>query len=325
MNDEKIVISRPLPGDAVGLFRDAGFPNVWCPDRDETLPRDRLLEAVRGAHALITFPGDKGVNAEVFDAAGEQLRIVSNFAVGVDNIDLDEAAKRTIIVGHTPNAVTEPTADIAWLLLLGAARRAHEGEQLARSGQWKGIGPADLLGHRIVGKTLLVIGAGRIGSAMACRSIGWRMRVLYFDTQPNEELEREPVRASRIDLDEGLKEADFISLHTPYTPQTHHLLNAARLELLRETAVLVNTSRGKCIDESALVDALKQRRIAAAGLDVYENEPQLAPGLTELDNVFLMPHIGSATHEDRQWMTEIAVNNVIAALRDEEPPHVFGG
>jgi glyoxylate reductase len=321
MNEMRIVITRPLPGDAVAMLREAGFQNVWCAEVDEPMPRDRLLEVTAGAHALITNPGDRPIDAEVFDAAGEQLMVVSNFAVGVDNIDVAEAKRRGIVVCNTPTPVTEPTADIAWLLLLGAARRAHEAQRLARSGEWTGIGPSMLLGRKILGKTLLIIGAGRIGTAVARRSIGWEMKVIYHDVQRSEAIEKRPIEARRVDLDEGLKQADFISLHTPLLPDTRHLINAERLAMMKKTAVLVNTSRGPVVDEAALVEALKTGRLAAAGLDVYEQEPKIHPELIALDNVFLMPHIGSATIEDRAWMTQLTVDNAIAVLKGEEPAY----
>jgi glyoxylate reductase len=323
MSEQRIIITRTLPGDPLGILREAGFDNVWMNREDRNLTRAELLDIVRGAHAVIPFPADAGIDAELFDAAGETLRIVSTYAVGVDNIDLAEAARRGVIVGYTPGAVTEPTADIAWLLMLGAARRAYEGERLMRSGKWMSIAPTLLLGHRLVRRTLLIIGAGRIGSAVARRSIGWEMTVLYTDTARQEAVEAEPINAKRVPLEEGLARADFVSLHTPLTDDTLHLINAQRLGLMKETAILINTSRGSVVDEAALVEALKAGRIAAAGLDVYEHEPKLHPGLAELDNVFLLPHIGSATIDDREWMMEIAVNNVIAALRGERPPHVI--
>ena len=321
MNKMRIVITRPLPGDTVAMLKKVGFQNVWCPEADEPLPRPQLLKAAAGAHAIITNPGDKPIDAEVFDAAGDQLMVVSNFAVGVDNIDVEEARRRGIVVCNTPTPVTEPTADIAWLLLLGAARRAHEAQRLARSGQWTGIGPSMLLGRKVLGKTLFIIGAGRIGTAVARRSIGWQMEVLYHDVDRSETIEQPPINAGRVDLDEGLKEADFVSLHTPLLPETRHLINAERLALMKESAILINTSRGPVVDEAALVEALNGGRLAAAGLDVYEQEPKIHPELIALDNVFLMPHIGSATIEDRAWMTQLTVDNAIAVLKGEDPPH----
>jgi glyoxylate reductase len=319
----RIVITRPVPGDPRTLLIESGFADVWVNPRDEKLARPELLQAIPGAHAVLATPADTLINSEFFDAAGPQLRIVSNYAVGVDNIDLADARKRGILVGHTPNAVTEPTADIAWLLLLGAAKRASEGERLIRSGEWKGVAPQQLLGHRVIGKTLFIVGAGRIGLATARRSIGWEMKVLYHARTRHEEFERPPINGTRVTLEDGLREADFVSIHTPLTSETRHLINADRLKLMKRSAILVNTARGAVIDETALVEALRSGTIAAAGLDVYEREPQLAQGLIELDNAFLLPHLGSATVDDRVWMMQIAVNNIIAALRGKPLPHEY--
>jgi len=321
MNEMRIVITRPLPGDTVAMLKKVGFENVWCAEADEPLPRSLLLKAAAGAHALITNPGDRPIDAEVFDAAGDQLMVVSNFAVGVDNIDIEAAGRRGITVCNTPTPVTEPTADIAWLLLLGAARRAHEAQRLARSGKWTGIGPSMLLGRKVLGKTLLIVGAGRIGTAVARRSIGWEMKVLYHDVNRSEAIEKPPIGAQRVDLEDGLKEADFVSLHTPLLPATRHLINAERLAQMKKTAILINTSRGPVVDEAALAEALKGGRLAAAGLDVYEQEPKIHPELIGLDSVFLMPHIGSATIEDRAWMTQLTVDNALAVLKGEKPAY----
>lgn len=319
----RIVITRPLPGDPVRELKRAGFENVWINPRDERMPRADLLSAVRGAHAVLSTPADVLINAEFFDAAGPQLVIVSNYAVGVDNIDLAEAANREVIVGHTPGAVDEPTADIAWLLLLAAARRATEGSSLVRSGQWGGVSPNELLGASVINKTLLIVGAGRIGLATARRSIGWNMKVLYHARSQHPEYEAPPIHARRVGLEDGLREADFVSIHTPLTNETRHLMNAERLAMMKPSAVLINTARGPVVDEAALVQALRERRIAAAGLDVFEREPQLAPGLAELPNVFLLPHLGTATVEDREAMMRLAVANIVAALSGRQPPHVF--
>lgn len=323
MPDARIIITRPLPGDPSDLLRQAGFSNVWVNPRDERLPRSELLRVIPGAHAVLATPADTLINAEFFDAAGPQLKIVSNYAVGVDNTDLAEARRRGIIVGHTPHAVTEPTADIAWLLLLGAAKRAGEGERLVRSGTWKGVGPNELLGTRVIGKTLLIVGAGRIGLATARRSIGWEMKVLYCARSRHPEYEKPPISAQRIGLEEGLRQADFVSVHTPLSAQTRHLISAERLAMMKPSAILINTARGAVIEEAALVRALKDGTIAAAGLDVYENEPALAPGLADLPNTFLLPHLGSATVEDRIWMMELAVKNIIAVLSGRPAPHEF--
>lgn len=320
---QRIVITRPLPGDAVAYFHAKGFTNLWSNERDERLTRDELLSTIVGADAVVSTPADTLINHEFFDAAGDQLIIVSNYAVGVDNIDLAEAARREVIVGHTPDATTEATADIAWLLLLGAARRATEAIHLVRSGQWKGIGPNDLLGGDVLGKTLFIIGAGRIGYATARRAIGWNMPVLYHARSAHAEFEAPPISARRVSLEEGLREADFVSVHTPMTEETLHLIDAQRLAMMKPSAILVNTSRGPVIDEAALVEALRERVIAAAGLDVFEREPQLAAGLDELPNAFLLPHLGTATTGAREWMMHMAAENAIAALRGEPVPHAF--
>ncbi|MCZ6837369.1 MAG: D-glycerate dehydrogenase [Planctomycetota bacterium] len=319
----RIVITRPLPGDPVRRFHKAGFENTWIYAQDQRLPRAQLLEAIAGAHAIVSTPADTSINHEFFEAAGPQLIIVSNYAVGVDNIDLAEAGRRGMLVGHTPDAVTEPTADVAWLLLLATAKRAYEGDSLVRSGNWSGVGPNQLLGSRVVGKTLFIIGAGRIGYATARRAPGWNMNILYHARTQHEEFEAPPINARRVTLEDGLREADFVSLHTPMSEETRHLINADRLALMKPDAVLINTSRGGVIDERALVEALREKRLGAAGLDVFEHEPSLAPGLSDLENVFFLPHLGSATREDRQWMMRLAVDNAIAALKDEPVPHLF--
>jgi glyoxylate reductase len=322
-----IVITRPLPGDPLARLAGAGFGprRVWINPVDRRLSRRRLLEVVRGASAVLVTPADLRLDAEVFDAAGPALRMISAYAVGVDNIDVAEAARRGILVGHTPHAVTEPTADAAWLLILAAARRAAAGLDLVRSGRWRGVRPMDPAGQRLVGKTLLIVGPGRIGHATARRALGWEMSILYAARTRHRELERAPLRARRVSLAEGLRAADVVSLHTPLTQETRHLIGAAELALMKPSAVLVNTARGAVVDEAALIRALRTRRIFAAGLDVYEHEPQVPQALRRLDNVFLLPHWGSTTVEDRVWMTQIAVDNLIAALRGQPVPHLYAG
>jgi len=319
----RIILTRPLPADPLGTLVTAGFTNVWINPRDERLSRPELLSAVSGAHAVIATPADVLINAEFFDHAGDQLTVVSNYAVGVDNIDLAEARRRGIRIGHTPDAVTEPTADAAWLLMLAAARRAREGLDIARSGTWSGVRPLDPPGRRVVGKTLLIIGPGRIGTVVARRAVGWNMTILYTARSDHPGIEVPPMRARRVDLEAGLAAADFVTIHTPLTDQTHHLINAERLALMKPTAVLVNTSRGPVVDEAALATAVREGTIFAAGLDVFEMEPRIHPDLIGLDRVFLLPHWGSTTDEDRTWMTDQAVGNVIAALSGKPLPNEF--
>ncbi len=325
----KILITRPLPGDAADMVRSAMAPaatglEIDANREDRRLEPDELLDRCRGCTAILTTPRDR-VDAAVLDAAGPTLRIVSNYAVGVDNIDLAACRERGVLVGHTPDAVTEPTADMAWLLILAAGRRAFEGDALIRSGEWRGVSPKELNGHRLVDKNLLIVGAGRIGLAVARRALGWRMRVRYVARTRHPEFEAAPLDAERVELDRGLAEADVVSLHTPLTPETRHLLDRRRLALMKPTSILVNTARGAVIDEAALVEALRAGRPGSAGLDVFENEPRIVEGLAALRNVFLMPHLGSSTHEDRVWMTRQAVDNLVAALRGEPVPREASG
>ena len=287
----------------------------------QILPRDVLLEQIVGADAVIAFGRDL-VDAEFFEAAGPQLRIVANTAVGVDNIDLVEARRRGIHVTNTPDPVCEPTADAAWLLMLTAARRVTEAQDLVRSGSWEGFWPTLLVGRKMLRKTLLVVGAGRIGQAIARRSIGWEMNVLYVANSDKPRLEASPIEARRVALEDGLARADFVCLCVPLTDETHHLMDARRLALMKESAVLVNVARGPVVDEAALVQALQEKRIFAAGLDVFEKEPALQAGLSALPNVVLLPHLGSATVEDRNWVIEMATESVIAALRDQVPENL---
>lgn len=283
------------------------------------LERAALLELVRGASAVIAYGADR-IDDEFLDAAGPQLRVVANAAVGVDNIDLAAASSRGVVVTNTPDPVREPTADMAWLLLLAASRRFVEGSDLVRSGAWDGFWPTQLLGHRVLGGTLLVVGAGRIGTSVIRRASGWDMEVLYVARSDKPEIEAAPTSARRVSLEEGLAHADFVVLTVPLTAETYHLLDARRLGLMKPSAVLVNVARGPVVDEAALVEALAQRRIFAAGLDVYENEPVLHPGLRELPNVVLMPHLGSATEEDRVDVVRTCVRNIHAVLSGGSPP-----
>jgi len=260
------------------------------------------------------------IDAAVLDAAGPSLKVVANFAVGFDNIDLEACRQRGVRVTNTPGVLTDATADLAWALILSTARRVVEGDRLVRSRRWSGWAPMQLLGLQLTGATLGVVGAGRIGTAVALRSQGFGMRVLYADSQVNRELENK-LAAQRVELHQLLAAADVVSLHVPLTPQSRHMIGAAELRLMKPTAILINTARGPVVDEAALVEALRERRIAGAGLDVYEHEPRLTPGLIDLPNVVLLPHLGSAATATRQKMSQMVAQNVIAVLRGEEPPN----
>lgn len=310
-----------LQDPALRLRQEFPGVEIRANSSGQILPREALLATVAGADAVITTGRDL-VDAEFFEAAGAQLRIVANTAVGVDNIDLDEARRRQIQITNTPDPVCEPTADAAWLLMMAAARRVTEGQNLIQSGRWEGFWPTLLVGQRILHKTLLVVGAGRIGAAIARRSIGWEMEVLYVANSAKPALEASPVSAQRTTLEEGLARADFVCLSVPLNAETHHMINASRLAMMKSSSVLVNVARGPVVDEAALVTALRERVIAAAGLDVFEREPHLAAGLRELPNVVLLPHLGSATVEDRVWVVEQATESVVAVLRGGVPANL---
>nr|MBA2535702.1 D-glycerate dehydrogenase [Rubrobacter sp.] len=254
----------------------------------------------------------------VMNAAGDGLKVIANMAVGYDNIDVEVAAERGVVVTNTPEVLNETTADTAFMLLLAAARRLGEAERLLRSGGWEAWGPKQLTGPDVWGKTLGVVGFGRIGQALARRAKGFEMDLAYHDQYRNEEAEGE-LGARYLGLEELLQTSDFVSIHTPLTPETTHLIGAEELDNMKPEAVLVNTSRGPVVDEGALADALAERRIFAAGLDVYEYEPEVHPKLLELENVVLAPHIGSASIETRDKMAALAAENLAAVLRGEEP------
>ena len=321
MDSSFISLLRNFPGHVLEKLQAQGFTNIYCNPKPEKLDRDRILEVCQGAIGIMIAPGDTSVDATFFDAVGPQLRVVSCYAVGYDRIDLEEASKRDVVVGHTPHAPTEATADCAWLLMLGAARSAAWGDQLVRSKQWQGVGPNDRLGQGLTGKTILIVGAGRIGTAVARRAIAWGMRILYTSNSRKPHIEAAPYYGAYVDLDAGLAIADVVTLHCPLSPTTHHLINAQRLAKFKPGSILVNTARGPIVDEIALVNALKDGPLQAAGLDVYEHEPVVHPGLIEQDNVFLLPHLGSATASARHWMSEIALENLIAGIQGAPLPY----
>lgn len=318
MSMPRVLITRRVPPLAVELLREAGLAVDVC-DQDDPPDRPSLLQRVPGVVGLITMLSER-VDGELLKAAGPLLRVVANFAVGFDNIDIPACTAASVRVTNTPGVLTDATADLAWALILSAARRVVEGDKLVRSGQWTGWTPLQLLGLQLTGSTLGLVGAGRIGTAVGLRSLGFGMNVLYADERVNPELEQR-VGAKRVALDQLLPAADVLSLHVPLTPQTRHLIDATRLATMKPTAILINTSRGPVVDEAALVAALRNRRIAAAGFDVYEHEPRLTPGLADLPNVVLLPHLGSAATATRQKMSRMVAENVIAVLSGREPPN----
>ena len=255
-------------------------------------------------------------------SANSNLKVVANFAVGFNNIDVDAATNRDILVTNTPGVLTDTTADMAWALLFDVARRVAEGDRYVRTGEWKGWGPLQFLGTDITGATLGLIGMGRIGKAVAKRAAAFDMNVLYWNRTRMDEREEKQMGVRYAELDDVLSQSDFVSIHVALNQQTRHLIDAERLSRMKPTAYLINTSRGALIDERALVLALQQKKIAGAGLDVYENEPSLENGLSELENAVLVPHLGSATLATRTKMGNMAVENCLAACRGELPPNL---
>jgi glyoxylate reductase len=318
----RLLLTRRIPEPGWSLAHEAFA--VTGGDEDRPLAREPLLRGMPGSDAVLCLLTET-IDGAAMDAAGGRLLVISNMAVGFDNIDILAATERGILVTNTPGVLTDATADLTWALILSLARRVVEGDRMVREGCFERWGPFLLLGRAVAGATLGIVGMGRIGQAVARRALGWDMRVLY--TRPGGPLAPEQIPVGgrwdyRPGLDEILSEADIVSLHVPLDPGTRYLIGARELALMRPGAFLVNTSRGPVIDEGALVEALQSRRLGGAALDVYEREPQLAPGLAALSNVVLLPHLGSATVETRGRMSELAVRNAIAAVRGEPVPHV---
>ena len=315
----RVFVVRRLPApneDALRASFDADLNST-----DETYSLDRLIDAARLSDAIVPTVVDD-VPAAVFDAPGRRVRIVANFGVGFDRIDLEAARRNGVVVTNTPGALTEDTADVAIMLLLAAARRASEGERQLRRGEWEGWRPTHMLGTRVNGATLGIVGFGRIGGAVARRAHrGFGMRVLYVNPRPPDARAVLDASAEQAaSLEELLARSDFVSLHAPSRPDTHHLIDAVRIARMRPGAILVNTARGDLVDESALADALERGHPAAAGLDVFEREPQVSPRLLALSNIVLLPHLGSATTASRVAMGERMLMNLHAFFRGQSPP-----
>ena len=312
----RVVVTRRIPEAGLRLFGQAC--DVWVNPEDRPLAREELLERAGAADGVLGQLTDR-IDAEFF-AAASGLRGYANYAVGFDNIDLAEATRRRVPVSNTPDVLTAATAEMAWTLLFAVARHVVASDAVLRSGTWTGWGPLQFLGTEITGKTLGIFGPGRIGTAMALMSRGFAMPVLYCGgRRPNATLERE-LGARRVSLAELLAQSDVVSIHAPLTPETRHVFDAAALAAMKPGAILINTARGPIVDEAALVTALREGRLAGAGLDVYEFEPQLAAGLKDLPNVVLTPHTGSATMTAREGMAELAARNLLAMLTGQTPP-----
>ncbi len=309
-------ISNRLPEGAVEALRAAG--EVRIDRREEAIPRPDLLELVADADAILTLLHDR-VDEELLEAAGPQLRCVANVAVGYDNVDLEAAARRGVVVTNTPGVLDDATADLTLGLILAAARRLAEGDRLVRSGREWNWGMHFMLGTSLQGRTLGIVGLGGIGRRVAARARAFGMEVAYHSRHPVPEHVEAELGARRMPLERLLAEADVLSLHCPLTAATHHLIGAAELAAMKPSAILVNAARGPIVDEAALAGALAAGEIAAAGLDVYEHEPRVDARLLELDNVVLAPHLGSATVETRTAMAVLAARNAISVLRGQGP------
>ena len=310
---EKVLVTREIPEAGLRPLRNLDLTVL-----SEAPPaRDELLEAARGAVGVLSNVTE-GIDAEFMDAAGDGLRVIANMAVGYDNVDVEAAKERGIAVTNTPGVLDETTADTTFMLLLAAARRLGESERTLRAGNWEWWGPKLFVGVDVWGKKLGIVGMGRIGQAVARRGKGFGMEILYHNRSRKEDAEKE-LDARHVELDELLVTADFVSIHTPLTDETQHLIGARELDKMKATAVLVNTSRGPVVDEEALADALADGHIFAVGLDVYENEPRVHPKLLELENAVLAPHIGSGSAETRDRMAVLAAENIVAVLSGEEP------
>jgi len=317
----KIFVTRKIPKAGLDVLKAAGHRVAAYP-KSTAIPRKDLLKAVKGAHAVLSLLTDK-VDDELFVAAGLQLKIVANLAVGYDNFDLAAFKKRGVLAANTPGILTSAVAEHAFALMLACAKRIAEADRFTRAGKYKGWEPELLLGTELAGKTIGVIGLGRIGTQLVQRSVrGMDMKAMYYDVKRNEAVEKEygAVYAPIADI---LKTADVVSLHVPLLPTTRHLIDAKALKTMKRSAILINTSRGPVIDEKALVAALKAGRIAYAGLDVYENEPKLAPGLAKLPNVVLTPHTASATVETRSEMAKLAARAIVEALDGKTPANLI--
>ncbi len=315
----KIFVTRAIAEQGIALLTDAfGKESVTVSPHNKAVPRPELNQSVKGCDAILPVVNDV-IDAEVMDAAGPNLKIIANFGVGYNNIEVAAATERGIVVTNTPGVLTETTADLAWALIMATARRINESERYLRAGKWEAWGPQLFLGLDIHGKTLGIFGMGRIGQAVARRARGFNMRVLYTNrNQFSADIERE-LGATYVDKATLIAESDFISIHCPLMPETIHAFGAVEFKAMKNTACLINTSRGPVVDEAALVSALKADEIYAAGLDVFEHEPAVHPELMDLQNAVLLPHIGSASRETRTKMAEMAAANIVAVLKGQVP------
>ena len=317
MSKPKVFVTRRIPEKGLELARQAADVEVW--PNPLPPPREVLLEKVKGLAGLLCLLTDK-IDATLMDAAGRPLKVISQMAVGYDNVDVAAATQRGIPIGNTPGVLTDTTADFAWTLLMSAARRVVEGDKFTRAGKWKTWGPIDFLGPDVSGATLGIVGFGRIGQGMAKRAAGFDMRVLYYDVQRYPDVEKS-LKAEYVNLETLLRESDFVTLHTVLSPETHHLIDDAKFKIMKRSAIIINTARGPVIDPQALYRALSSGTIAYAALDVTEPEPiRMDDPLLTLDNIIIAPHIASASFQTRNKMATMAAANLIAGLTGERLP-----
>jgi glyoxylate reductase len=316
----KIFVSRKIPGNALDKLTSTDH-EVVISEFDRPMTSEEFLERARGADAILSFLTDK-IDGEVIDAIGPQLKIISNYAVGFNNIKVDDATQKGVVVTNTPSdAVNEAVAEHAWALMLSLARRVVEADESTKRGSYKGWEPAIFLGVNMAGKTLGIVGLGRIGSMVAKRAAGWNMRILYNKRTRDEEKEKELGIEYRT-LDGLFAESDFVSLHVPLTKTTRHMINRDAIYKMKKGVFIVNTARGPIIKEQDLVDALRDGHVAGAALDVFENEPNINPELITMENVVLTPHIASATWEARNKMGEQAVSSILDVLQGKKPENL---
>ncbi|MBI3966679.1 MAG: D-glycerate dehydrogenase [Chloroflexi bacterium] len=315
----RILVTQKVLDPALELLRSVGTVEL-NPNPDRILPREELIEAVRRNEYLFCLLTNK-IDAEVMDA-NPGLRIIADMAVGYDNVDVKAATVRKIPVTNTPGVLTDTTADQAWALLMAVARRTVEADRFVRDGKWTAWGPLMMLGTDVHGKTIGIVGMGRIGQAVARRARGFGMTVLYHNRNRVDPALEAELGARHVSFEELLRESDFVSINCPYSPATHHLFSHQSFAAMKRAAFLVNASRGPIVDERALVAALQTGEIKGAGLDVFEREPAVEPELLEMGNVVLAPHLGSATYETRTKMALVAANNIVAVIRGERPPNV---
>ena len=317
----KVVVTGKIPAVALERLRAEHTVDAW--EDESPIARDELLKRVAGADAIVSLLTEK-IDAELLDAAGKRLRSVSNVAVGYNNIDVPACRERNVLVTNTPGVLTEATADIAMALILMSTRRLAEGERVIRAQQPWQWGMFYMLGSSIQGSQLGIVGMGQIGAAVARRARAFGMTIAYTKRSPLDAETAKELNATHMELDELLATSDVVSLHCPYSPETHHLMNASTIGKMKKSAYLINTARGPVVDEEALATALQQGKIAGAGLDVFEKEPTVHQALIGLDNAVLIPHLGSATVETRTAMANLAVTNALAVLSGKTAPNLVG-